>query len=148
MRSPVRRGLFLAIFSAMAPISASAIDTPFSCPSEIPSKSIRIIDQPEGWTGFTPGPLRLSHAGFMQAEPSHREELAPSTISEGKTRDILTWKIEGKYTDGIWLSCQYAGGLVSLSRKIGEAESFSECSVTYWHDKKATPHIESIRCRK
>jgi len=148
MRTPIRESLFLTLLSAIAPLPASAAETEFSCPSEIPSASIRVDGQPEGWTGFVPGPLRLSHAGFMQADPSQREELAPSTIREGKTRGILTWKIEGKYTDGLWLSCQYAGGVASLSRKIGEAESFSECSVTYRHDNKTVSRIEKIRCRQ
>ena len=77
----------------------------------------------------------------MDGEPSGEAHLKPTSSNEKKGNLTVTWKFEREYFKDIWLTCMYANGAFSLSKKVDG--DFSECSVIYKRDKK-TNHVEGI----
>ena len=108
---------------------AFAADQKIDCPAEIPAASLQVTSTPAGWTPFVPSPLILTAAAFMQASPEKMAYLKPYSTSENKKHSIVTWKFEGEYPQGKWLTCDYAGGAVSLSKEIDR--DISSCTIEY-----------------
>jgi len=81
----------------------------------------------------------------MQGEPSMQAALKPSATRKIAGGNAVVWVFEGPYPDGKWLSCEYAGGIASLSRRI--ADTVSECSVTYGSVKQGVQVVREITCR-
>ncbi|MDR0780383.1 MAG: hypothetical protein LBF16_06770 [Pseudomonadales bacterium] len=124
---------------------AFAANQDVQCPSTIPAESVHIADGEEGWIAYVLYPLKLTSAGFMQGEPSTRAHLKPWATREIAGGDVATWVFEGLYSQGKWLSCEYAGGVASLSRRI--ADTTSECSITYEDGEKNAQIIREIICK-
>jgi hypothetical protein len=122
-----------------------AADQDLKCPSTIPAESVRITNGEGGWISYVPYPLKLTAAGFMAGEPSTFTDLKPWGTKKIRGNDVEIWMFEGSYPQGIWLSCDYAGGIASLSRRI--ADTTSECSVMYERNKQGTSVVREIKCR-
>jgi hypothetical protein len=138
-------GAVLFVISLSHPQYARAFDQDIACPPTIPAKSVQLIDTAEGWLGFVPLPLPLTAVGFMQAEPSKQAYLKPSSTSKTADGSFVEWRFEGPYPQGKWLSCDYAGGAVSLSTKI--ADSTSACAVTYKRGPQGAPVVWKLACK-
>lgn len=132
--------LSVGIFSQQS-FASDRID----CPSEISATSIQLKNTPDGWTPFLPSSLALTAAGFMQAPPEKMAHLKPSSTKENKKRTIVTWKFQGDYPQGKWLTCDYAQGAVSLSKEIDR--STAECSVIYEKKNSGTAGAVRVACK-
>lgn len=122
-----------------------ASDFDVQCPPEIPAGPVRMATSNETWEGYVPSPLPLTAAGFMQAPPSMRADLKPSATTKTKSGIVVEWVFEGDYPQGKWLSCDYAGGAVSLAKRIPDAVSV--CSVTYERVGKNKNSLRQVSCR-
>jgi len=151
MRNPPVKAALVAVLLLSFINVANAVETVLNCPVEVPENSIQIQTPSPEWHGFADLPLRLHGANFMSGEPSTRTHLKPDSSNETKGKSISTWKFEGDYPEGKWLTCFYANGFISLSKKIDD--HFSECSLIYRKDAKnkkgqwVPGGIEKISCK-
>lgn len=136
------RHIFLVPAMLVACI-ASPCRAAATCPASIPAAAVQVHALPGQWTAFTPRPLALSGAGFLQGPPATLSDLKPYSTIEAKTTLTLSWKFEGPYREGIWLSCDYAGGVVSLAKRI--PDQTRGCSVAYTKHGKSYA-LADIRC--
>ena len=72
-------------------------------------------------------------------------DLKPSKIKKIAGETVIVWVFDGPYPQGKWLSCEYAGGIASLSRRI--ADTTSECTVKYGSLKQGAQVVREITCR-
>ena len=126
------------------PLSFAA-DQNIECPAAISATSIKVTNIVDGWTPIVPSSLALTAAGFMQASPEKMAHLKPFSTREDKKRAYLTWKFEGDFPQGKWLTCDYAGGVVSISKEM--ARSTTECAVIYEKTNKDKPNFIRITCK-
>ena len=136
----------LALSLAAIGAAAYAADSKVSCLAEIPASALHFGDAPKGWTATTQTyPLHLTAAGFSSGPPSDRAQLKPTSVDEAKAKIVETWRFEGPYPRGKWLSCDFERGVVTLSREI--PEGIRECSVVYDNHPPASPALREIVCR-
>ena len=149
----IRNTLSTLLILSIALTGINAVDAAeaaLNCPAEISEGSVQIRTPSPEWHGFAGLPFRLHGAVFMSGDPSSREHLKGSS-RETKEKEISTWKFEGDYPNGKWLSCLYAMGFISLSQRIDDR--FSECSLVYRKDAKdkngqwVPGGIEKISCK-
>ena len=134
-----------ALCAAMFISQSFAADQNIACPAEISATSIKIVNPLDGWTPMIPSALTLSAVGFMQASPEKMAHLKPFSLHEDKKRVHLTWKFEGDFPQGKWLTCDYAGGVVSISKEV--ARNTTECAVVYEKKNKDKPDYIRIACK-
>lgn len=128
---------------ATSPSVVWADQVAIACPDSIAPTELAVAKA--NWTAFVPRPLSLSAAGFMQGEPSLQADLKPTSVRKTATGIVSTWKFAGPYPHGKWLSCDYAGGAVTLSQRIPDASS--ECSVSYRKNGKGVLAAGEIVCK-
>ncbi len=119
-----------------------------SCPPELLSSAIKLIDIPAPWAGSVQRyPLALKAAGFFDGAPSRMAELKPFSVKEGNKKVVEKWLFDNEYKwpEGKWLSCDYGDGVVSLSKEI--PKEISECTVIYEKKNKAKPGLIQIVCK-
>ena len=121
--------------------AVNASEILLSCPAEVSGSLFQMQAPSPEWQGFVKPRHLLRGAGFMDGEPSSEAHLKPDSVNRIKDGYIDTWKFEKGHFEDIWLTCLYANGVFSLSKKIDG--HFSECSVIYKRDKK-TNHVEGI----
>lgn len=134
--------------SLFLPLAAAA-GKPLDCPNELPTSAMQLANTPAGWKPFVPRPLKLTGAGFMQNSPEFVEDLVPYSTTEGKNRHTSTWKFsaeEAQIPEGIWLRCDYANGVISLSKQIDR--SFRDCVVSYEKkDQRKRFYVIDVTCK-
>lgn len=126
----------------MAQIAFAASEK-LECPQQIPASAIQISDS-GGWTARAPKALPLSSAGFNDGSPAAQRALKPFATKNNAGQTQHTWKFEGEYPEGKWLSCSYVGGVAILSKKIGD--NISECSISYRLSKGKSDSLIAIKC--
>lgn len=140
---------FVAVFfisGVLHPMSpAQAADKVIECPVSIAPELVNLSVDKEAWLAFVARPFPLTAAGFMQGEPSMRADLRPTSTKKTPAGRVVTWTFVGPYPHGKWLSCDYADGLVSLSKQI--PDTTSECSVTYRGSGKGRLSVGEISCK-
>lgn len=138
--------LIYAISITTLTCPAYASEQRLACPPQLPVETISFpsaVD--DGWTRHVPSPLELTSAGFMQASPEKMAHLKPFSSIARKNKLLVTWKFEGDYPQGKWLSCDYAGGVLSLSKEI-QAE-LSECVLSYEKNSQGKVRDIQIDCK-
>jgi hypothetical protein len=135
----------LALSVGACSVSALAVEQQFTCPEKIDSSHLQFSYSADGWTPFVGSHLRLSGVGFMQAAPEKMAHLKPEVSSKYAKHDSETWRFEGEYPQGKWLTCGYEQNTVSLSKRIDDA--VSECTVTTVIEKKYRNKNFEIRCK-
>lgn len=113
------------------------------CPTQLPIENIKIDAATESWVTRIKSPMPLTAAGFMQASPEKMAYLKPSSTKNQKNGTTVIWKFEGEYPLGKWLTCDYANGLVSISKEIDK--TVEECSVIY--EKKNKKSLVAVSCK-
>ncbi len=93
-------------------------------PENIPPDYLPVISK---------GVVRLSGDNMFDGHPNNGVALKPSKSSAGYQKN--TWVFEGEYPAGKWFSCDYAEGLIRLTRKL--QEPVSQCTDTV---KKIKPY--------
>jgi hypothetical protein len=134
--------LILLMIASSMPRAAMTAEV--LCPVQIPAPAVR-IQATDGWTSYTPRDLPLTSAGFTASPPAQLEELKPYAIKETKRRLTETWRFDGPYDGGKWISCGFAGGKVTLAKKI--AADTATCVVTYDKPTNTSYASPRIHCR-
>lgn len=144
----LKKTLVVILFLAGALHSLSpalAADAVIECPASIAPELGDLSVDKSAWVVFVARPFLLTAAGFMQGEPSMRADLKPTSTRKTTTGRVVTWRFAGSYPRGKWLSCDYADGLVSLSKQI--PDTIGECSVTYRGIGKGRLSVGEIVCK-
>jgi hypothetical protein len=103
----------LAIGSSAA-ASASAAET-VTCPATFPMQSLRYATTADGWKpepGERPAPL--VGWGLFSGPPAELASLQETTEHKGQA----IWQLAPPYPGGLWVQCVYAGGALTLTRRL------------------------------
>ena len=116
-----------------------------TCPEKIDGSHVKLSYAEDGWTPYVESHLRLTGISFMDGAPEKIGHLKPTTTTKYKKNDSDTWKFEGDFPEGKWLSCRYDGTQISLSKRIDD--KLSECTATQFKEKKFGATTFEIRCK-
>lgn len=106
----------------------------YSCPSTVRlvSASIAPEDLPAGYEPLVSNALiRLSGNNLYDGPPKEGAALKPTSYKG----NVTTWMLPGKYPQGVWISCDYAEGLVKAVSRT--KDSVTSCVAT---TEKVKPH--------
>ena len=106
----------------------------YNCPSTVrlASASVASEDLPAGYESLVSNSLiRLSGNNLYDGPPKEGAALKP-TSSKG---NVTTWVLAGEYPQGVWISCDYAEGLVKTVARTRDL--VTSCVAT---TKKVKPH--------
>jgi hypothetical protein len=110
--------LFTAMLALASTTPASAAES-FACPPAFPAQALTLSPTTDGWTAGTGDPALFFGADVFDGPPEQRASLQPGASS----RNSSTWRFEGPSPRGIWLQCSYAGGALTLTRRLPAAPS-------------------------
>jgi len=106
----------------------------YNCPSTVRLTTAAIApeDLPAGYEPLVSSALiRLSGNNLYDGPPKEGAALKP-TSAKG---NVTTWVLPGKYPQGVWISCDYAEGLVKTVART--RDSVATCVAT---TEKVKPH--------
>jgi len=118
------QGLFL--FSLIYVASCSASDT-YTCPATVRLASGVVVaeDIPAGSESLVSNSIiRLSGNNLYDGPPSEGAALMPTSTKA----NTATWILADKHPQGVWMSCDYAEGLVKIIKRT--ADSVTTCVAT------------------
>jgi hypothetical protein len=132
------RAVLAALGLGLIALAASAEG--LDCPASFPSQALKFAPTEDGWTTGKGDPAPLYSAEVFDGPP---EQLA-SLIPDASTKGSSTWRFEGSYPQGIWVQCTYAGGALTLTRKL--ATTPGVCVARYPKLVKGRPVSVSFNC--
>ena len=113
----------------IAPTVGAMVKT--ACPTSLPAESLT-VRAPSGWTGYTPGSMRLTYAAMMAGPPDSMTYLVPFRQKSGKVESSSTWLFPDAGEK--WLQCNYDGSTaIQISKRLDDAAT--ECTVRYAKSK-------------
>jgi len=141
---------FLALLT-LASCTTSAKEVSYSCPASI-GVAATVVNAAGKWETIDRGQTNshtLVAAGFTDGHPKELADLKPWHIddgspSAGKPRTVI-YKFEGKYPDGIWLSCSYRDTSLVAFQRLPETPS--SCEVIYSQKPGMAPTVDSVHCK-
>ena len=108
----------------------------YDCPSmvHLASGSVAAEDVPAGYESRVLSSItRLSGYNLYDGPPENRGQLK----SDSSKGNVATWVLTpGKYPQGVWISCDYAEGLVKIVARA--RDSVTSCTATA---KKMEPPV-------
>ena len=112
----------------------------FNCPAAFPIKALKFVPTEDGWTTRNGEPAPLYSAEVFDGPPEQLASLIPDASSKGSS----TWTLEGSYPQGIWLQCTYAGGALTLTRRLPKTPAV--CVARYPKLSKGRPESVLFDC--
>jgi hypothetical protein len=112
-------------------VQASWAAEEFTCKGSLQLAAASVVPQdiPADYHVVVPKTtVRLTGISVFDGPPEEGAALKPASWTAGGDR--IKWVFEGTYEKGKWFSCDYANGIVRLSRKIGEPSSACTAAVT------------------
>ncbi len=114
----------LALFFVTS--GASATESRFTCPEVVSISAGRLAEDsiPNGYQGLiSSAPIRLSGGNLFDGPPNQEAVLVPTFEHPAASKqlpfkDSATWMIEGGASQGLFISCDYGGGVARLFSKI------------------------------
>jgi hypothetical protein len=106
------------------------------CPNRVRLASGNVVpeDVPSGYKTFVSDtPVGLTGVSVFDGPPEDGAALKPSSVTSHE--EIIRWRFEGSYEKGKWASCDYANGLIRLTRQVQEPTSSCTAAV-----RKSGPH--------
>ena len=97
-----------------------------SCPDTIRFASVNIEENaiPSGYGVLTSGrSIKLTGENMYDGPPEREASLIPRSEKSRQGEEVAVWKFEGEYPLGKFISCDYAYGLVRLTRRVDDAAS-------------------------
>lgn len=122
------------------PIASSAQTV--TCPAVFPLKSLRFAPPADGWTAeagerATP----LIGWGLFSGPPAQLAALQETTDNQGQA----IWQLALPYPGGLWVQCVYAGGALTLTRRLSLATSV--CTAPNRVPRAGKPRAVSFVCK-
>lgn len=108
---------FLLASEMPAPLGTSI---EVSCPDhlELPYQSLPIVNTHPDFGAITFNTrVWLSGVTLFDGAPSSGASLVPTSVSP--KGEVITWKLEKPPEETTWLTCDYADGVVRLTRNVG-----------------------------
>ncbi len=137
----------VVIFAASGvPNTAVAASTMLECPATIQ------LNEPRATASGLPAgaeivldanPLRLTGYNVFDGPPVREAALMPHSDKPGKDGSTAVWTFEGDYSQGKYLSCDYAGGVVRMAQRADDA--VKRCTVV--SRKSGKPAALQVRFR-
>ena len=133
--------LLAAAIALGAPRISAAAET-VTCPPLFPGGSVHFTPTDDGWTA-EPGHLApyLVGWGLYSGPPAELAELQESDSGNGWE----SWKLDGAYPEGLWVQCVYAGGGLTLTRKLSTVTG--TCTARHEKTPPTKPKPVSFVCR-
>jgi len=138
------RTLLALLCVAISADYASAAE--FICPANESLSAVQGGDElPAGWSlGFRAGPIRLTGASVFDGPPVELASLVPDHQTGKGAHTRATWKFEGEFPKGKWISCDYGEGLVYLAHKL--EDSVIRCTATFDQEPKPPSLVIRFTC--
>ena len=133
------RGVLAALGMALISLPAGAEN--FTCPAAFPKQSLKFVPTSDGWSANAGDTASLYGADVFDGPPDQMASLIPDASS----RNSSTWTLEGSYPQGIWLQCTYAGGALTLTRRLQKVPA--ACVARYPRLSKGRPESVSFDCK-
>jgi len=129
----------IAALSVAATSLTAAAET-FSCPAAFPHQAIPFSPTTDGWIRAHGDDAPLYSTEVFDGPPEQRASLQPGASS----RNSSSWTFEGSYPEGIWVQCTYAGGALTLTRRLPNVPTV--CIASYPKMSKGRPVSVSFDC--
>ena len=103
-----------------------ASDT-YNCPGTVRLASASVVPQdvPVGYESRVSNSIiRLSGNNLYEGPPENGAQLKPRSTKG----NVSTWELPGEHPQGVWISCDYAEGLVKIVARI--SDSATSCVAT------------------
>lgn len=137
--------LAVVIFAVTGmPNTAVAASTTLECPPTVQ------LNEPRASASSLPAgaeivldanPLRLTGYNVFDGPLIREAALMPQSDKPGKGGSTAVWTFEGDYSQGKFLSCDYAGGVVRMAQRVDDA--VKRCTVV--SRKSGKPAVLQVR---
>ena len=128
--------VFRFLLMSLLVTNGHAGEAVFHCKDKVrlSSGNIDAEDVPLGFKPFVSSMVnRLTGVSIFDGPPEDGGILKPLCVTNKDTR--IKWVLEGPYENGIWVSCDYADGLIRLVQRIQEPASVCVATI-----KKIKPY--------
>ena len=101
-----------------------------------------------GWTPMqNDAPVQLAGITFYDGPPAEKASLVYDQMMKAGRRQIASWRFATQAGHSIWLSCNYSGTTVELTRSL--PSKTTSCEVTYDPQQQISglPLIEKVTCK-
>ena len=147
MRSPSSNDRSFAGAAVLAVLLGWAPDVrgdTLTCPATVRAAQ-KALDPAASWTAVDDTreyPLRA--ASFTDGPPQRLALLKPGSVKRRGKVITESWRFEGDFPEGRWLSCAYLDTTVQLARRI--PDGVTRCTVTYERNDTAIATLRTIDC--
>lgn len=120
----------------------------FTCPDRIEGVSQELALQPEGWVAGRLGiPLWLAGITLFDGPIDENAALVPASERRFQGKVEERWDLDPRESRPLWLRCQYANTVITLSKPIGSG--FRECIAVFDPQQRVAGQMvfEQMRCR-
>lgn len=100
-----------------------------SCPSHVRLESVTLkpTEATEGFLSSTTHTAqRLTGFSLFEGPPEQEGNLKPTRTTKTASGEIAYWKLDAGAQDGIWMTCDYAEGVVRLATRVPPLTSSCE----------------------
>jgi len=117
------------------------------CPSTIRVRQ-ELSASVAGWTPMqSDAPAQLAGITFYDGPPAEKASLVYDQMTNAGRKQIASWRFAPGASRPIWVSCNYSGTTVELTRSL--PSKTTSCEVTYDPQQQISglPLIEKITCK-
>lgn len=117
------------------------------CPSTIHVRQ-ELAASVAGWTPMQNDvPVQLAGITFYDGPPAEKASLVYDQMTKAGRKQVATWQFAAEAGHPIWVSCNYSGTTVELTRSL--PSKTSACEVTYDTQQQIAglPLIEKTTCK-
>ena len=126
-------------------VSGCAAAAEYACPAKTRLEGAPKVPADGVWSGvFSSSPIWLSGVSLFDGPPAELASLKPDSVQETKGDSVFVWKLTATYPAGIWISCRYGDGLVSLAQRV--ATPVSACRASTKKDNSIGRLGIVVRC--
>lgn len=128
---------FVISFALTATLTVSAYASDqspgsVSCPSNVRLESVTLkpTEATEDFSSSTAHTAqRLTGFSLFEGPPEQEGSLKPTRTTQSASGETSYWKFDASAPDGIWMTCDYAQGIVRLATRVSSLASSCEAVV-------------------
>lgn len=137
-----------ALLVAGCLLAGSCFGQNISCPEtvRVASATLESSDVPAGHKVIvSKSPVRLTGINAFNGPPEDGAVLVPKSERSSRSASTATWKFEGDYPQGKFVSCDYAQGLIRVAARL--EDTVSTCTGSTRPTKPYNTLGASFHCR-